>query len=130
MSKHNSEVIDTAKRTLALSSPYLELENYVSSILSLVLLFPKIRRIRLIGDCEVALEWINVCFPKETNAAKLLSVLIAAQVEVGFTITTEHRPRNDETIKTADALSRGDVKCLQELLKNGYALVPYKHSQS
>lgn len=130
MSKHNSEVIDTAKRIAALSSPYLELENYVSSILSLVSLFPKIRRIRLIGDCETALDWINVCFPKETNAAELLSVLVSAQVELGFTITTEHRPRNDETIKIADALSRGDVKCLQELLENGYALAQYKHSLS
>jgi hypothetical protein len=128
-SVHSNKIIQLAKRKLALSSPFLELENYVSAILSFVAKFP-CKRIRLIGDCETALNWINICFSNDKDANLILAPLLTAQVDLGFLVLTEHRKRTDALIQLVDSLSRGDEKHVQVLLASGCEEVPYLHTQS
>ena len=88
------------------------------------------KRIRLIGDCETALNWINICFSNDKDANLILAPLLTAQVDLGFLVLTEHRKRTDALIQIVDSLSRGDEKHVQVLLASGCEEVPYLHTQS
>ena len=125
MSKHKVESIQAAKRVAALSSAILELENYVQAIIK-VAKISKAKIVCIVGDCEVALKWIDLCVPKDPDAARLLAILIENQMDHKFTTRTLWKSNTDETIKIADRLSKGDDVLLQAMLQAGYALEQYE----
>jgi hypothetical protein len=118
--KHSILTVSLAKRSAALSSPFLELENYVTAIISFVTLSGAFHVI-LFGDCQIALDWITVCFPQDKYAAFLLGILLDAQLELGFTVATVHLPRTEPRVVRADKLSRGDSHTSQVMQADGYA---------
>ena len=128
MQKHQLPSIKAAKRNLALSSALLELENYVQSII-MIAKRSKARSLCIVGDCKVALDWIDNCIPKDINAKRLVAILCDAQLELQFTLKTLWKSNNDETIKIADRLSKGDDVLLQEMLNAGYVRLQYEQAQ-
>jgi hypothetical protein len=128
MQKHQLPSIKAAKRNLALSSALLELENYIQSII-MIAKRSKARSLCIVGDCKVALDWIDNCIPKDINAKRLVAILCDAQLELQFTLKTLWKSNNDETIKIADRLSKGDDVLLQEMLNAGYVRLQYEQAQ-
>ena len=127
-SSFSSEVIDQAKRRKALSSPYLELENYVSTLISIAKSL-KTRRILLVGDCKTALDWLVSCSPIDQVARALLDTLITAQLDLGFVFRVERRARSDKFVSFADMLSRNHHSHIQVLTLSGYRRVQYRSYQ-
>ena len=82
----------------------------------------KARSLCIVGDCKVALDWIDNCIPKDINAKCLVAILCEVQLELQFTLKTLWKSNNDEIIKIADRLSKGDDVLLQEMLNAGYVL--------
>jgi hypothetical protein len=83
------------------------------------------KRVLLLGDCTVALDWISICVPVDCFARKLVKLLIDAQLSLGFVVRTEWRSNRDPEIVVADQLSRGCDVIVQELTTDGYAKVQY-----
>ena len=124
-SPFSPEVVAQSKRHKALSSPYLELENYVSTLISVATKF-KARRIFLIGDCKTALDWLVSCSPIDPTARSLIDVLLTAQLDLGFVFRVEQRARTDKFISFADMLSRNHHSYIQVLTHSGYERVQYE----
>ena len=117
--KHSEELIKAAKRVTALSSPYLELENYVKCILDFVRK-TNAKNVHLYGDCETALGWISDCVPKDTHAFELVSDLLEKQLELGFVLRATHVSNKHKYIKVVDKMSKGDYITTQEMEVNGF----------
>jgi hypothetical protein len=68
----------------------------------------KAKTICIVGNCKVALDWIDSCVPIDRHARILVAVLCEAQLELQFTLKTLWMSNKENKIKIADRLSKGD----------------------
>ena len=120
--KHNKESIIRARRQKALSSPLLEFENYIQSVVTFVEATDS-KKVHLLGDCQIAIEWIELGNPKDKCARELLEWLWDKQIELGFVMRVSWLKRDDNMIVIADKLSRNDTSSLSQLSGLGFARV-------
>ena len=117
--KHAAELVRRAKREKALSSPLLELENYVRGVMLSVEEWEP-DEVVVFGDCKPAEEQIAGCFPEEEDARALLWGLWEAQIERNFRMRMCRLGRTHPKIVLADGLSRNDPSAIQEAKAGGY----------
>ena len=122
MQMHQIPSIEAAKRNLALSSALLKLVQVIITFAKK----SKAKTICIVGDCKVALDWIDSCVPIDRHARILVAVLCEAQLELQFTLKTLWMSNKENKIKIADRLSKGDDVLFQEMSSVGYVQVQYE----
>ena len=118
--KHTSDVIKMGMREKALSSPLLELENYVFGAVALAKV-QGARRVVIVGDSKTALDdWLDKGIPRDEHAARLIRWFWGKQLEMGLLVRTERKSNKEWEIKLADRLSRGDTQTHKQLERIGF----------
>ena len=125
---HDTVSLGLAKRETQLSQNFFELENYIMSVIEFVKRTGA-RRVHLVGDSQVAIGWIESCAPADAPANTLVRVLINAQLDLGFVLTTESVARSDTRIQRVDRMSKGDSVTMQVMDADGYVRIPWKRFQ-
>ena len=126
---HSQQMIEMAMRDKALSSPLLELENYVVATVHWVQQ-TGCKNVVLVGDCKTAIDdWLMKVMPKDEAALKLLKWFWDKQLELGFCFRTERLPNTHPLIIVVDKLSKNNSDTITQLKNMGFEEARFERPQ-